>query len=399
MENKYKRFNIGTSDVCPQLTKRYINRNTKNKTQKADEKGITLVSLIVTIIIMIILASVTINVGTGSLENSRMLNFVSYMQTIQTKVDLIAENEDYLNYGQEIGSTQAQLLQDIIQKENLLTSTDSAYLRIFDSNKIASQLEIDNIDDEIVIDFNTREVISLKGIEYKDEMYYTQYNLPGGQRLIQKTEELERTVAFDGVEAKIDGLNATFIIKNIGITNGTLSYGKVDAEGNIKWTVVTNYTTKSVDVTTKNITETGTYYFKLKDNITGKENIDADGNYPSVNLKLTNTPKLEGNLTDLSTTYNYSNLNDSTKWAFATDTADGANLKYYVWIPRFAYQLNDEGTLKELQFLRGTSDVTTSGGYINEAEWTIPEIFINEAARTGVWVQVDTPKQSRCRYN
>ena len=114
---------------------------------------------------MLILASVTIYVGTGSLENSRMMNFVSYMQTIQTKADLIAEYEEYLNYGDDLNSTQKQTLQTIIENENLLTTTDSIYLRAFNSSKIASELDIDNIDDQIVIDLNTREVISLNGIE------------------------------------------------------------------------------------------------------------------------------------------------------------------------------------------------------------------------------------------
>lgn len=364
---------------------------------KNNEKGITLISLLVTIIIMMILAAVTITVGTDDLEKSKMFKFVAYMQTIQTKVDLIVKNDDYLYYGQELGNTQKQELQSIIQKEKLLTSIeDSDYLRYFDSNTISSQLEIDDIDDDIVINFNTREVISLKGIKYDDEIYYTQYNLPGGQKLIQKTDQIARNLTFDGVEAKIDGLNATFIIKNIGITNGTLSYGKLDTTGNIKWTLVTDYTTKGENITTKNITESGTYYFKLVDNVSRNDNANDEGNYPSVELRLTNSPKLKGSLTDLSTTYNYSNLNDSTKWAFATDKTDTANLKYYVWIPRYAYKLNNDGTLNELQFLRGNSDVTTSGGYINTTDWTVPTEFEEE---TGVWVQVNSPNQARCRYN
>lgn len=372
------------------------------KKTNANQKGITIISLIITIIIMLILASVTINIGTGNIENSRMVKFVSYMQAIQTKVDYIYEYSDYLEYGETLESSNESRLQTILdsETEGLLTTIGSKHLKYFDSSHIATDLELENIDDEIVVDFSTREVISLNGIEYEGKMYYTQYELPGGQTLNQQTEGVNRDVRIEEIIANIDGLNATFTIKGIGITNGTLSYGKIDDTGQIKWNVITNYTKKDVDIKTENITESGTYYFKLVDNTNGNDNVDSEEKYPSLEIKLTNSPKLQGDLTDLSTSYNYSDINDSTKWAYATDKTDTANLKYYVWIPRFVYKLKSDNTLEELQFLRGTSDITTAGGYIKTSEWTEPEIFTSGTNKlTGVWVQIDTPNKSRHRYN
>lgn len=348
---------------------------------------------------MLILTTVVINVGSAELDESKRVNFVAYMQTIQTKVDFIAQYEEYSNYGEELSSSNVTKLQTILNSktENLLTTTSSTTLRYFDSSLIASDLDVENIDDEIVVDFNTREVISLNGVEYEGKIYYTQYNLPGGQKIKHKTEEVTRNVGFGDIVSNIDGLNSTFTITNIGITNGTLSLGRMDTSNIIKWTEITNHTNSGESITTKNITESGTYYFKLVDNVTETDNVSEDGTYPSVELRLTNRPKLEGVLTDLSTSYNYSNLNDSTNWAFATDKTDTANLKYYVWIPRYAYQLKGDGKLSELQFLRGTSEVTTSGGYINTTNWTVPDVFTEGGTqKTGVWVQVSTAKQSRC---
>lgn len=397
MKNKCKIYNVGADDPV---------RPSAMAELKTNQNGITLISLIITIIVMLILASVTIYVGTGSLDNSRMVSFVSYMQTIQTKVDFIAEYEDYSNYGEELSSSDKSVLQDILNSEieSFLTTTDSMHLRYFDSSHIASDLEIENINDEIVVDFNTREVISLNGIEYENEMYYTQYHLPGGQTLKQQTEGVTRIVSFGDITSNIDGLNSTFTITDIGITNGTLSYGKKGTDDVITWSTITNYTKKGETVTTRNITESGTYYFKLVDNVTGEDSgtVDEDGNvvYTSLELRLTNSPKLEDNLTDLSTTYNYSDLNKSENWAFATDTTDTANLLYYVWIPRFVYKLDATGALEELQFLRGTSDISSSGGYINSTDWTEPAAFTNGTSKkTGVWVQVTSPNQDRRRYN
>ena len=369
---------------------------------KKNQKGITLTVLVITIVLMVMLAAVTIEVGTGSIDNSRLLSFLSYMQTIQSKVNLIAEYEDYSNYGETLSNGNKSKLQTILNSKNesFSTTIDSPYLKFFDSSHIASDLGVDNIDDEIIVDFNTREVISLNGIKYEGEMYYTQYNLPGGQTLAQQTESVSRTVTFGNIVSNIDGLNSTFTIENITISNGTLSYGQMDDSDVIKWTTITNYTKNGENITTSNITESGVYYFKLVDNTSGKDNIDSNGNYPSVELKLTNAPKKEGNLTDLSTSYNYSDLNKSENWAFATDKTDTANLVYYVWIPRFVYKLDDAGKLEELQFLRGTSDITTSGTYINNTDWTEPTVFTKGTTKkTGVWIQVDSPNQTRCRYN
>lgn len=364
---------------------------------KNNQKGITIISLIITIILMLILATITIELGSENIDNSKRMSFVSYMQIIQKKVDHIAENGDYLNYGEELSSNNISKIQTILNNgnENFSTTIDSDYLRYFDNSHIASDLEIDNIDDEIVVDFSTREVISLNGIKYEGDMYYTQYFLPGGQTLKQQSESVKRTVSFENIVSNIDGLNATFTILNVGITNGTLSYGKKDVSGTIKWSTITNYTKEGEAVTTSNFTESGKYYFKLVDNVTGKDNADNEGNYPSVELKLTNEPKLIGNLTDLSSSYDYSDLSKSENWAFAKEQS-----KSYVWIPRFAYKLNSQGKLEELQFLRGTSDITTSGTYINASDWTESSVFTDGTTKkTGVWVQVNTANQIRCRYN
>lgn len=357
-----------------------------------NQNGITIISLVITIIVMLILTGVTIEVGTGSIENSKKVSFLAYMQTIQKKVDLIYEDNNYLEYGEALSNDNKARLKKVLNNgnESFITTVDSEYLRYFDSNHLASQLDIQNIDDEIVVDFNTREVISLTGIKYENKIYYSQYYLPGGQKINQPSGETNRAVSFGEIETNINGLNATFTIKGISITNGTLSYGKKDSSGVIKWKVVTNYTKKDVDITTENITESGTYYFKLVDNTNGNDNIGSDSSYPSVELRLTNAPKLKGDLTDLSRSYNYSDINDSTKWAYATDSTDTANVKYYVWIPRFVYKLDENNKLSELQFLRGTSDITTAGGYIKTSEWTEPTAFTSDTNKvTGVWVQID----------
>lgn len=253
-------------------------------------------------------------------------------------------------------------------------------IRYFDSTAIAEDLGLENIDDEIVVNFETREVISLNGINYAGEIYYSQYRLPGGQKVKQNTTENLRQIGWEDftITPNINGLNATFTISGIRFTNGTLSYSN-DSQNT--WTEITNYTVANETVTTENLTKSGKYYFKWTDN-TNKNNeyvLDA------VNIRLYNSPKLKENLGDLSTTYNYTAL-DSTTWAYATDNneteLDETDDTIYVWIPRYAYETEEK---TNIEFLRGTSNVTTKDTYIPETDWTIPEVFKDV---TGVWVDV-----------
>lgn len=352
------------------------------------EKGITLIALILTIIIALILASIAISVGTTDIDYSKMVNFLAYMQTIQKKVDLISLYGDYQNLGSNLTNDQKSTLNYIITNsdEVLRTTANSETLKYFNKTTIASQLEIENVDDEIVVDFATREVISLLGIEYNEQMYYTQYNLPGGQALVQDSN-VEDTPSFDSITPNIDGLNATFTISGINITNGTLSY----STDKTKWAVVTNYTIENEDTITGNITKSGTYYFKLTSNVTGRDNGVAGGtpetiDYPSITILLTNKPTLNEDLEMISESYDYSDLEDQTNWAYAKNI-NNSNLEY-IWIPRFAY---DTGDSTNIVFLRGTSEITTDGSYITSADWTVPQQFkIGNIELTGVWVSTNS---------
>lgn len=250
-------------------------------------------------------------------------------------------------------------------------------VKYFNGQAIANDLGIDNIDDEIIVDFATRQIVSLNGIEYEGKMHYSQYNLPGGQKVKQGEEEV-RQLDNVSVTPTINGLNATWTISGIEHTNGTLSYSRDNKK---TWTQITNYTIAGEDVTTENITQSGTYYFKWTDN-TNKNNeylLDV------VQLRLVNSPQLRGDLEDLSEKYNYSSL-DSATWAYATDKKgtpdDLTDDEVYVWIPRFAYE---ENNTTNIEFLRGTSNVTTSENYLPETGWIIPEPLKDV---TGVWAHI-----------
>ena len=240
-----------------------------------EEKGITLIVLIITIIIILILASIAGFSAIRTMKNVKVTNFVSAMQEVQKKVDLIAESGDYLSIGQSITESGKQteitnVINSAIENEELNTgnntntyiSTYTTYIRYFNKEAIKEVFEID-LDDEIIVNFKTREVISLNGIKNGSIIYYTQYKLPNGQIIVQKNPNSTRTPSFD-TSKQSDG---SIKINSISISNGTLKYSINNEK---RWETITNYT-KGEATEEYLLSEVASIYeIKLIDNVTGE---------------------------------------------------------------------------------------------------------------------------------
>ena len=66
-----------------------------------EEKGITIIVLAITVIVMLIILGITISSGGDSLETAQLQSFVADCEIIQSKVDVISEkariNPEYLS--------------------------------------------------------------------------------------------------------------------------------------------------------------------------------------------------------------------------------------------------------------------------------------------------------------
>lgn len=148
------------------------------KTITKDNKGITLVSLIITIIIMSILVSVVTYSGIDTYRNAKITNFVAQMQLIQTKVDELVESktiEEINTLGLQEITTEEQnnVISKAYSNEEITSNTIREY-KVFTSNDILNIFEIEDIESDIMVNFTTREVVSVNGIEYDGTTYYTQ---------------------------------------------------------------------------------------------------------------------------------------------------------------------------------------------------------------------------------
>lgn len=347
-----------------------------NKITK-DNKGITLVALIITIILMLILVSVTTYSGINSYKSAQVTKFVTQMQLLQAKVDDLVDSktiEELNSMNLKTPTTQEQknaITAASASKE--ITTNDINSYKVFSKEDVLNILDVEDVQNDIMVNFETREIVNTVGIEYDGKTYYTQYKLPNGQTIINN-ESILRDLDFT-LDISMDGINSTVTVKGITVTNGTLSYK--EQNDNYSQTV-TNYTEKDNEYKI-NISKSGTYTFRLQDN-TSNEKEPCE---KSETIILTNKPKTNLEFKP----YNYGR--DSNEWAYVQK--DNIN---YVWIPRFAYKTNTDTDSKEIKFIKGNSNIATDNTYINE-EWTISDKFTsNDGTKlTGIWVNVDNIDQ------
>lgn len=341
-----------------------------NKRNVNMQNGITLVSLIITIIVLLILLSTGITIGIDNYKLAAKEAFISRMQTIQIKVDEAVTQNTYVGKGTALTNQQINILNKAAAQNEISTPNPENY-RYFSSENLKINFNLENIDDDVMINFNTREVVSVNGIKYSEKIYYTQYTIDGGQQIVENSEQITRTPASFSVNKMMNGLNAKLTISDISITNGTLSYKeKNDAD----WVTINNYTVqdKQENLT---ISISGEYQFKLTDNINSENNEEK-----TISITTTNGPKENDEIVISENTYDY-NINQ-----FAIGNKD---LETYVWIPRFAYEENEEGN--NIKFLKGTTNISTEGQYIDTETtgYKILDKFKNDDGNkvTGVWVK------------
>ena len=339
------------------------------------QSGITLVALITTIILMLILSTIIVYNGIDSYSKSQIMKFITEMQVIQGRVDTLAKSGTYAGIGESVSTKPkgTQALNAAVAN-NDLANTDEINLedyRYLSTDDIATFLEIDNATSDIVVNFKTREVISVDGVDYNGTQHYTQYNLPGGQSLIVEEEIADREIEEVEITSEINGLNASLEISNISIINGSLMY---KLESSDSWTTISNYT-KVGQTYEINVSVSGEYIFRLVDNTDNTNNQDTE-----FDILLTNAPKLEEGMTLTTNSYDYTNYaTDASTFAKATK-----NNKNFVWIPRYAYKGID------IKFIRGNSKIATDGSYIDNT-WTIPDKFTPND--TGIWVEITQQNQ------
>lgn len=385
-------------------------------------KGITIVSLSITVILLIILASVGVTASIDAFETAKVTAFVSKMNMIQAQVNIehlkkTNGNEAVASYGQNIPLSEMEKVNTVLNGE----SSDG--FKYFNKADLKNYLNLDGIDEVVIINFDTRKIYSLTGVKYEDEMYYNQYDLPDGQYNIGYSDP---TIA-EKPEFEIEKLNygtyTTLNIKNIvyngNANSGNAYYGVVNniENDNIEvdyWQEMSNNSAtvnKSATYAIKYIDKANNELTKTVDVIIVNEPNLTEGMNPVVFDETKNKWKKIANTNGL--WYDYS----SKKWANIM-LSDGMIVdednyvtqmgSMFVWIPRYAYRITSGYHEKnvgeiDIKFLKGTTNIPTDEKNISISNasglnnWNVHPAFTNGSENnysngewkeevTGMWV-------------
>jgi len=141
-----------------------------------NEKGITLVSVVLTILLLGIITGIVITNGVDTYGNSKVVAFETQMQMIQKKVDIAVEEGSVI--GTALDDTQKEKLAQILSEddsgENYIKTSNANddSLKFFSGDDIEDIFDIQEVQDDFVINFATREVINLNGVEKDGVMHY-----------------------------------------------------------------------------------------------------------------------------------------------------------------------------------------------------------------------------------
>lgn len=195
-----------------------------------DQKGITMITLVIAITIIVIIAAVVTYSGTESVNSSKRMAFISKLEMIQAKVNVIYEERktsiEKLNYYNSIGKDISNVDSDKLVE--VLGETNKQGFRYFKPSDL-KKLDLDNINEAVLINFDTREVISLNGFEIDGTRYYKLKDIPGyiGYN-IDYTNSNTQAPSFMVTQTKLNDNEYRFSIKDIvynsNVSGGTVSY-------------------------------------------------------------------------------------------------------------------------------------------------------------------------------
>lgn len=155
--------------------------------KKTEEKGVTLIALVITVIILAILTTIGTRAGLSSMNSSKFLEFKEELKIMQAKVnELNSKNET--NIGKNLTTDQEKILVEdniakIIYPVGATADEKSdirTYFRYCSKEYINETLGVEGITRDFLLNVKDRYVVSAKGFEYKDKIYYMTQQLDDG---------------------------------------------------------------------------------------------------------------------------------------------------------------------------------------------------------------------------
>ena len=118
----------------------------------SSNKGITLMMLIITIIVLSILTAVTVSVGSSTLKEMQVEAYVAKMNMVQSRVNVISQmvqegDTSYANIGTEISALSETNKNKVA---NILNGISSDWFKFYNQTDL-KELGVEKIDEDVSI--------------------------------------------------------------------------------------------------------------------------------------------------------------------------------------------------------------------------------------------------------
>jgi Tfp pilus assembly protein PilE len=178
--------------------------------ERTKDKGVTLVALVVTIVILLILASIGVSSGQNTIKWSRFNKLKTELRMMQEKVNLLNQ-ENELAIGEELTETQKQILNkteisDIIFEGKSIEEKNNIINQFRYCNKayIEENFNISDISSDYLINVEKRIAINCDGFEYEGTKYYMIQQIPGETYNVEYNDKNSKTGTFEVIYTKED---------------------------------------------------------------------------------------------------------------------------------------------------------------------------------------------------
>lgn len=202
-----------------------------------EEKGITLMSLVIMIIIILILASIGVTSGINAIKETQYTQFKNELKILQTKVNELNQ-ENKIEIGRELTQEERNILEKLevssiiydgkSDEEKLKIQNGFRYCNV---ESLKRDLDLYSLKRDYLINVEYRFVICSQGYNYDNKMIYMVNQIEGSIYNVQYQEKNYTTGGFEiqyvreGNKWKVEVINIDY---NGNIDNWQVNYKHID---------------------------------------------------------------------------------------------------------------------------------------------------------------------------
>lgn len=204
--------------------------------------GITLLSLVITIVILLILAGTATFTGIDAIGNSKITTFRTEMEMMRLQLNSASELDKYKKTESDVLSESQEdylsVVQNALNEDGLSITLDIEGFKYFTKEEIKTMSNTE-ISRNLYINATTKTIVSDEGVKYDGKLYYMLEQLPNSlynvEQNIQNSGEVTFNVTYDKLNIIVSNIEYTALY----VEKGTVQYKLSTAE---KWTTVAENT-------------------------------------------------------------------------------------------------------------------------------------------------------------